>query len=128
MQKNIAGMLADIGNKTHKSDIEKYKQQATIVEDKIKQITSERDWASVQKIEEKISLNEAILQRDIAASERDALKKQMNAMEDIIDELREAEIDVLEKVSKISLNFWKFLKKHFLIIIFFNTFINRINN
>lgn len=102
LQKNIAGMLSNIGNKGPKQDIEKYKRQATAVEDKIKQLASEQEWASVEKLEEKMTLNEAILQRDIAASERDALKKQMNAMEDVIDELREAEMEVLEKVSKIA--------------------------
>lgn len=102
LQKNIAGMLANLGNKGPKQDIEKYKRQATAVEDKIKQIAAEREWASTEKLEEKITLSEAVLQRDIAASERDELKKQMNAMEDIIDDLKEAEMEVLEKVSKIS--------------------------
>lgn len=102
LQKNITGMLANLGNKGPKQDIEKYKRQATAVEDKIKQIAAEREWASTEKLEEKITLSEAVLQRDIATSERDELKKQMNAMEDIIDELKEAEMEVLEKVSKIS--------------------------
>lgn len=102
MQKNVTGMLSNLGNKGPKQDIEKYKRQATAVEDKIKQISAEQEWASTEKLEEKVTLNEAILQRDIAASERDALKKQMNAMEDVIDELREAEMEVLEKVSKIA--------------------------
>lgn len=102
LQKNIAGMLSNIGSKGPRQDIEKYKRQATAVEDKIKQIAAEQEWASAEKLEEKMTLNEAILQRDIAASERDALKKQMNAMEDVIDELREAEMEVLEKVSKIA--------------------------
>lgn len=103
LHKNIASMISSLGTKGGvKGDIEKYKRQASVVEDKIKQITSERDWASSQKIEEKISLSEAVLQRDIAASERDELKKQMNAMEDMLDELKEAEMEVLEKVSKIS--------------------------
>lgn len=102
LQKNITNMLSSIGNKGPKQDIEKYKRQATAVEDKIKQISSESEWASSEKLEEKISLSEAILQRDIATSERDELKKQMNSMEDVIDELKEAEMEVLEKVSKIS--------------------------
>ncbi len=102
LQKNITGMLTNMGNKNPKQDIEQYKRQATAVEDKIKQIAAESEWASAEKLEQKMSLNEAILQRDIAASERDALKKQMNAMEDVIDELREAEMEVLEKVSKIA--------------------------
>lgn len=102
LQKNISGMLANLGNKGPKQEIEKYKRQATVVEDKIKQISAEREWVTTEKLEEKITLSEAVLQRDIAASERDELKKQMNAMEDVIDELKDAEMEVLEKVSKIS--------------------------
>lgn len=102
LQKNISNMLSNIGTKNSKQEIEKYKKQASVVEDKIKQLSSNNDWASEDKLEEKISLSEAVLQRDIAASERDELKRQMNEMEDIIDELKEAEMEVLEKVSQIS--------------------------
>ncbi len=102
LQKNISNMLSNMGSKGSKKEIEKYKKQASAVEDKIKQLSSNNDWASEDKLEEKISLSEAVLQRDIAASERDELKRQMNEMEDIIDELKEAEMDVLEKVSQIS--------------------------
>lgn len=102
LQKNIGSMLTSLSSKGGAKDIEQYKRQATVVEDKIKQITSDTDWASTEKIEEKISLSEAVLQRDIATSERDELKKQMNSMEDVIDEIRDAEMEVLEKVSRIS--------------------------
>lgn len=102
LQKNISNMLSSLGNKGPKQDIEKYKRQATAVEDKIKQISAASEWASNEKLEEKIALNEAILQRDIAASERDELKKQINALEDTIDELKEAEMEVLERVAQIS--------------------------
>lgn len=102
LQKNISNMLSSLGNKGPKQDIEKYKRQATAVEDKIKQISAEREWVSNEKLEEKITLSEAVLQRDIAASERDELKKQINALEDTIDELKEAEMEVLERVAQIS--------------------------
>ena len=102
MQKNISSMLSNMGGKGSKQEIEKYKRQASVVEDKIKQLSSENTWGSEETLEEKISLSEAVLQRDIAASERDELKRQMNEMEDIIEELKEAEMEVLEKVSTIS--------------------------
>ena len=102
LQKNISNILSNASNKNSKQEIEKYKKQASVVEDKIKQLSASNDWASEDKLEEKISLSEAVLQRDIAASERDELKRQMNEMEDIIDELKEAEKEVLEKVSQIS--------------------------
>ena len=102
LQKNISGMLSNMGANGSKQDIEKYKKQASAVEDKIKQLSANNDWVSEVDLEEKISLSEAVLQRDIAASERDELKRQMNEMEDIIDELKEAEKEVLEKVAQIS--------------------------
>lgn len=102
LQKNISNLLSNLGGKSSSKEIEKYKRQASVVEDKIKLLSASNDWASEEKLEEKISLSEAVLQRDIAASERDELKRQMNEMEDIIDELKEAEMEVLEKVSKIS--------------------------
>ena len=102
LQKNISNILSNASNKNSKQEIEKYKKQASVVEDKIKQLSASNDWASEDKLEKKISLSEAVLQRDIAASERDELKRQMNEMEDIIDELKEAEKEVLEKVSQIS--------------------------
>ena len=109
LQKNIATMLSNVGGKSNKKEIENYKRQASAVEDKIKQLSSSAHWVSEDTLEEKISLSEAVLQRDIAASERDELKRQMNEMEDIIDELKEAEMEVLEKVSKISSNGIEFL-------------------
>ena len=71
-------------------------------EEKIKQITSKKDWVSDKKVNEKTSIREALLQRDIAASERDELKKQMEQMEATIDELKTAELEVLDKIKTLS--------------------------
>ena len=102
LQKNISAMLSNSGKNTPAKEIEKYKRQASVVEDKIKQLSSENEWASSEKLNERVTLSEAILQRDIASSERDELKRQMNELEDIIEDLKQAEMEVLEKVSKIS--------------------------
>ena len=104
MHKNINEMLvlADSKKSANKKEIENYKLQASRVEDKIKQIAEEKDWVSNDIIKEKLNLNEAILQRDIAASERDELRRQINEMENVVDELKSAEMEVFDQVERIA--------------------------
>ena len=102
LNKNINEMMASLEQKNTKAEIENYKKQASVVEDRIKQITEEKEWLSSDALSEKITLNEALLQRDIAASERDELKEQLKEMENIIKDIKAAELDVLEKVEKIA--------------------------
>lgn len=64
----------DSGGVKNNKEFDNYKRQAMIVEDKIRQITDEKDWLSSETLSQKTSLSEALLQRDIAASERDELK------------------------------------------------------
>ena len=71
-------------------ELNKYKQQAEVLEGKIKQITSQNDWVSDEKVSQQISINEALLQRDIAASERDELKEQLAQMHNTVEEIRSA--------------------------------------
>lgn len=104
LHKNIGAMLNSIDSEKQrdKKSLEKYRRQAQIVEEKIKQITSKKDWVSDKKVNEKTSIREALLQRDIAVSERDELKKQMEQMEATIDELKTAELEVLDKIKTLS--------------------------
>lgn len=104
LHKNISGMITSLSSQGNKGNrqIESYKQQALVVEDKIKQITDEKDWVSSEKISERSTLSEAVLQRDIATSERDELKRQLNMMEDTIKEIKTAEMEVLERVKQIA--------------------------
>ena len=92
LHKNIGSMISSIdkGNIKNNKEYDNYKRQALVVEDKIKQITDEKEWLSSDTISEKTSLSEALLQRDIASSERDALRKQMQAMEETIKEIIKA--------------------------------------
>lgn len=73
-----------------------------VVEDKIKQITAEKDWVDDKKLNEKMTLNEALLQRDIAASERDELRKQLSELEDAVKEIKAAELEVFNRVEAIA--------------------------
>lgn len=104
LHKNVNSMIENIEKRKASStpELGKYKQQAEVLEGKIKQITSQNDWLSDEKVSQQISINEAILQRDIAASERDELKAQLAQMQNTMEELRNAEMEVFEKMKAIT--------------------------
>ncbi len=98
IQKNIDEVL----NSSKSKDVERYKRQAMLVEDKIKQITADKDWADDKTIADKAKLNEVLLQRDLAAAERDALKEQLKEMETAVKNIKRAEMEVFSKVEAIA--------------------------
>lgn len=104
IHKNIDSVLDSLNKKGAASskELDKYKKQAMVVEDKIKQITAEKNWADNKKINEKMSLNEALLQRDIASSERDELRKQLKELETAVEDIKAAEMEVFSKVEAIA--------------------------
>ncbi|MBQ8677065.1 MAG: peptidoglycan DD-metalloendopeptidase family protein [Alphaproteobacteria bacterium] len=97
IQRNIDEVLSSSKNK----EIETYKKKAMIVEDKIKQISSSKGW-NEKTVNEKADINEALLQRDLAAAERDALKEQLAEMEDAVQNIKKAELEVFKKVEAIA--------------------------
>lgn len=103
IHKNIDSVLDSIGRQGASSrELDKYKRQAMVVEDRIKQITADKGWADDKIINEKMSLNEALLQRDIAASERDELRKQLSELEIAVKEIKRAEMEVFNRVESIA--------------------------
>ncbi len=98
IQKNIDEVL----NSSQTKDVERYKRQAMLVEDKIKQITADKDWANDKTIADKANLAEVALQRDLAAAERDVLKEQLKEMEIAVKNIKKAEIEVFSKVEAIA--------------------------
>lgn len=78
------------------------KYKAAIVEDKIKEITEGNKLVSEEEVVERVNLNEALLQRDIAVSERDELKREVDKMEEVVDNIRNAELLVLDKISNVT--------------------------
>ena len=104
IHKNIDSVLASLEKKGAKSgkELDKYKRQAMVVGDKIKQITAEKKWADDKTLNEKASLNEALLQRDIAISERDALRQQLADLETAVKEIKAAELEVFDRVEAIA--------------------------
>ena len=101
IQRNIDEVLGSLDNAKNK-DIAKYKRQAMVVEDKIKQITSEKSASDNKKLNDRIEINEIILQRDLASAERDALKEQLNELEIAVQNIKKAELEVFNKVEAIA--------------------------
>ncbi len=101
IQKNIDEVLTSMNDNNNKK-IDKYKKQAMLVEDKIKQITAEKEWADGKTISDKANITEVMLQRDLAAAERDALKEQLAQLEIAVQNIKKAELEVFKKVESIA--------------------------
>ena len=101
IQKNIDEVLSSMNDDKSK-EIDKYKRQAMVVEDKIKQITTEKSWADGKTLNDKVNINEVMLQRDLAAAERDALKEQLKELEIAVQNIKKAEMEVFDKVEAIA--------------------------
>lgn len=101
IQKNIDEVLGSLDNAKSK-DIAKYKRQAMVVEDKIKQITADKNISDNKKISDRAEINEIILQRDLASAERDALKEQLKELEIAVQNIKRAELEVFSKVEAIA--------------------------
>jgi murein DD-endopeptidase MepM/ murein hydrolase activator NlpD len=103
LARNISEMTESLDSKLNQGkDLEQYRYQVSVISDRVGQITEEKAWINLDRISEKISLNEALLQRDIATSERDELREQIVVMEDIIEQIKLAEIEVLERVAAVT--------------------------
>ena len=104
IHKNIGAMINALDDEKIKNtkEIDDYKLQATVVEDKIKQITDEKKWLDDESLNEKISINEAILQRDIAISERDDMRNRLEDMEKTIEDLKNIESELLDRVGEVA--------------------------
>lgn len=83
-------------------EIENYKKKATVFEDKIKNITSNTDLVTDGSLDDKKDISEVLLQRDVVVSERDELKKQVDKMEEKLQEINNVQLEVFEKMRAIS--------------------------
>lgn len=103
LQGNISDMIKTLDNaKSADLNLGQYQQQATVVEEKVKQITTQVNWINTEKLAEKASVNEISLQRDIAISERDSLRNQLVELQVMVEDIKEAETEILDRVSKIA--------------------------
>ncbi|MBQ8464956.1 MAG: peptidoglycan DD-metalloendopeptidase family protein [Alphaproteobacteria bacterium] len=91
-----------LSHKENSKEIEDYKKKATVFEDKVKQITDAPGLVSEKALDKKKEISEVLLQRDVVVSERDELKKQINMMEDTLQEIKNAQLDVFERLRVLS--------------------------
>ncbi len=115
IHKNIDSVLESIDKRGRASnkEINKYKHQMMAAEDKIKKITSEKVWADDKKLNKKMEINEALLQRDIATAERDELKQQLKDLENAVKAIKAAEMEVFSRVESIAAQEIKKIKSAF---------------
>ncbi len=104
IHRNISSMFTLIEDEKLQDElnVSRYKQQAQVVEEKIKRITDATDWVEEEKIEEKTTLRDALLQRDRAVSERNELLAKIEVLEDSLEKLESSEMEILKQVEKLS--------------------------
>lgn len=101
---NVSSMFSQFDNGTIKDETElnRYKQQASVVEEKIRQIADNEEWLEDEDLEKQVTLREALLQRDRALSERDELLNRIVTLEKNVELLETSEMEILNQVEKIS--------------------------
>lgn len=104
VHRNISSMFSLVDEDTLKDDFElsRYKQQAQVVEAKIKQIADNADWVDDKELQEKMTLRDALLQRDRALSERNELISKINMLTARLAKLENSEIEILNRVEQFS--------------------------
>ena len=102
--KNINAMftLLSEDNPEESPDLDRYKQQAQLMEDKIKQITDNEDWLKKEGMDKNVTIRDAVLERDRALSERALLLSKIKQLEASVQKLEISEMEILNKVEKIS--------------------------
>ncbi len=100
VHKNISSMFDLISQEDISDELEinRYLQQTQVIEDKIKQMTDEKDWLE----NEDVNLRDAILERDRAVSERNLLLSKIKQLETSVQKLEASEMEILEKVERLS--------------------------
>ncbi len=105
--KDVVAAVEEAGNGLN--EIKEYKEKASEVEDKIKQITRTEYWIDADKVEDKITKKEALIQKDIVSKENDVLKMKIGNLSEKLESLQRtvkgletAEIAILDKIEKMS--------------------------
>lgn len=104
VHKNINAMFSLIAEETieDESDLNRYKEQALVVEEKIKEITDGGTWFEGQAEDEQTTLRAALLARDRVLAERNALVTKIKNLETSVQKLEMSEMEILNKVEKLS--------------------------
>ena len=104
IHRNISSMFTLIDDKEIQDELQisRYKQQAQVVEEKIRQITDAAEWVKNDELEEKTALRDALLQRDRVISERNELLIKIKILEESLEKLEASELEILERIEKVS--------------------------
>lgn len=104
VHRNVSSMFSQVNEEqlSDETELNRYKQQASVVEEKIRQITDNEDWIESKDIEKQVTIREALLQRDRALSERNELVKKIAILENSVAQLEDSEIKILDQMEKIS--------------------------
>lgn len=104
VHRNINSMFSLVDDEKIKDDlnVSRYKQQAQVVEEKIRQIADSADWVDGEEIHEKTTLRDALLQRDRALSERNELISKIQYLEESLAKLENSEMEILNRVDQYS--------------------------
>ncbi len=105
--KNVVAAVEDAG--AGLNELREYKEKASVVEDKIKQITDSETWIDADKVEDKVTKKEALIQKDIAVKENTSLREKISDLSFTLENLQQtvkgletAEIAILDKIEKMS--------------------------
>ncbi len=105
--KDVMSSIEDAGNGLN--EINEYKEKASVVEDKIKKIADSETWIDSKKVEDEVTKKEALLQKDIALQENDALRHKienlgykLHILQDTVRGLEQAEVAILDKIGELS--------------------------
>ncbi len=104
IHRNISSMftLIEEGQAQDELNLNRYKQQAQVVEEKIRRIADSTDWLEEDELEEKTTLRDALLQRDRAVSERNELLQKISVLQSSLEKLEVSEMEILNQVEKLS--------------------------
>lgn len=104
VHKNINSLfsLIDEDEIDDEDDLNRYKEQALVVEEKIKEITDGGSWFDAENADEQTDLRAALLARDRLLAERNTLVKKIKSLETSVQKLEISEMEILNKVEKLS--------------------------
>lgn len=110
LQKNLKDVvlsLDEAGNGLE--ELNGYKEQALVVEDKIKKITDSESWINGEELNDKVNAKDALIKKNLVESENTQLKQKIVVLGSKIDQLQktvkgleDAEIAILDKIAVLS--------------------------
>ena len=96
LQSNLKDVVASIGEAgSGLEEIKDYGEQVAFVEDKIKQIATSEVWIDSERVKDKVTKKEALLQKEIIETENNHLRQKIDMLGHKIKDLQEEETKVI---------------------------------